>query len=107
MSTPLNFTPHRRGAQPRRKFDRRRLPRPIEVLRMLDAEPTRLSGLWFDVCCPVHNESRPSLRVHAADGHFMCHACGAKGGDILALYMQATGKPFVEAVSDLDAWEVQ
>lgn len=88
----------------RRKFDKARLPSPIQVLRMLNIEPIRPSDLWLDVCCPVHKDTRPSLRVHAQSGHFMCHGCGVKGGDILALYMQATRKSFVQAVTDLDAW---
>jgi DNA primase len=39
--------------------------------------------------------------VSLTDGHFRCHACGVKGGDVIALHRLATGLGFVEAVHDL------
>ena len=47
------------------------------------------------------DEQHASMSVSLADGHFACHACGAKGGDIVALHMLATGKRFRDAVLDL------
>jgi DNA primase len=41
------------------------------------------------------------MGVSLVDGHFRCHACGARGGDIIALHMLVTGKSFIEAVHEL------
>jgi DNA primase len=46
------------------------------------------------------------LSVHIDSGAFKCFACGAKGGDVLAFHRLLNGSSFVEAVTDLDAWEV-
>lgn len=32
------------------------------------------------------------MNLHKTSGHYRCHACGAKGSDILAFYMNITGK---------------
>jgi len=40
------------------------------------------------------------MRVSLRDGHFRCHACGAKGGDIIALHRLVTGLGFRDAVRD-------
>ena len=56
--------------------------------------------------CPVHkggDEEHASLSISLVDGHFRCHACGATGGDIVALHRLITGKRFREAVADLGA----
>jgi len=61
-------------------------------------------GQWVTVCCPAHKggaEANPSMRVHIADGHFRCMACGAKGGDVIALHRLRTGLSFRDAVRDL------
>lgn len=39
----------------------------------------RWSGDQGTALCPLHDDSRPSLSVHAAKGLFRCHACDAKG----------------------------
>jgi DNA primase len=46
-------------------------------------------------------EAHPSLRMSTVDGHFFCHACGIKGGDIVALHMIITGLGFMQAVQAL------
>ena len=43
------------------------------------------SGAWRNAICPFHEDTKPSLRVHPLSGAFACMACGAKGGDVLAL----------------------
>jgi len=90
----------------RNRFRRERLPYPVAVLDMLGIKPGKanLKGYW-PMLCPFHEDKRPSLHLHQVTGHFRCFSCGAKGGDILAFYRQATGRSFVEAAKDLGAWE--
>lgn len=92
-------------------FNRLRLPHPIDVLHQLDfyAEKANAKG-YLKLRCPFHkdgNEQTPSLNMHKTDGHYRCHACGAKGGDILAFYMNVTGKSFTKSAKELGAWEVK
>jgi DNA primase len=86
-------------------FPHRRLPQPVQVLKKLGL-PLRNAnrqGYWV-LPCPFHkdgNEKNPSLNVHATDGHYRCHACGAKGRDIVSFYMRKTGKNWIHALNDL------
>jgi DNA primase len=61
---------------------------------------------WALIRCPSHKgggEAHPSLGISLIDGHFKCHTCEAKGGDIVALHQLRTGLGFREAVIDLGA----
>ena len=61
-------------------------------------------GNWTAIRCPAHkggDETHPSMRVSLADGHFKCHACGAKGGDVIALHRLITGMGFRDAVHNI------
>ena len=44
------------------------------------------------------------MRINTESGAFVCMACGAKGGDVLAYYMQAHGLEFIDAAKALGAW---
>ncbi len=88
----------------RRSLVRDSLPTPRQYLvkRDLLKQPPR--GEWALITCPSHKggaEKTPSLSVSLVDGHFRCFACGASGGDIVALHRLITGQKFVEAVRDL------
>ena len=86
------------------ELDRDSLPHPETYLRERGLLTHRTSGEWVSICCPAHkngDEAHASLRVSVRDGHFRCHACGASGGDIVALHRLATGLRFREAVRDL------
>jgi DNA primase len=90
-------------------FNKFSLPMPIVVLTRLGLKPKRenYGGYWV-LRCPFHKagqEINPSLNLHQVDGHFRCHACGIRGGDILDFYMKFTGKGFIDAACDLGAWE--
>lgn len=88
----------------RRELDRTSLPSPLAYLTEYAMLTTRPRGEWANVRCPVHkggDEQHPSMSVSMIDGHFRCHACGAKGHDIIALHRLATGLSFREAVADL------
>ena len=91
------------------RFNKRKLPLPIAVLYMLNICTGRVNrhGYWI-IRCPFHKngtERTPSLNLHQVNGNFLCHACGTKGGDILAFYMQVTGDKFIDAAKQLGAWE--
>ena len=48
-------------------------------------------GSEFEVCCPIHNEKNPSMRINVDKGLFFCHGCGAKGSlTTLAKAMKVT-----------------
>ena len=93
-------------AQPKQsgRLDRSALPAPARYLSehgLLSAKPR---GEWASIRCPAHkggDEAHASMRVSLVDGHFRCMACGAKGGDIIALHRLRTGAGFREAVFDL------
>lgn len=88
----------------RRTFDRSSLPSPAQYLSDRGLLKHKPRGEWVAICCPAHKggtETNPSLRVNLADGHFKCMACGASGGDILALHRLIAGVGFIAAVSEL------
>jgi hypothetical protein len=85
-------------------LDKGSLPSPSQYLIERGLLKGKQRGQWASICCPSHKggaESNPSMRVHLTDGHFRCMACGAKGGDIIALHRLITGMGFREAVTDL------
>jgi len=86
------------------ELDRNSLPAPLAYLTQRGALTGKPRGEWASIRCPVHkggDERNPSMRVSLIDGHFACHACGAKGGDIIALHRLVTGLGFRAAVNDL------
>jgi hypothetical protein len=95
------FTPPTRS---RGQLDRSTLPAPVRYLSERGLVIGKPRGEWALIRCPVHkggDEQNPSLGVSLVDGHFRCHACGASGGDIIALHRLVTGKGFRDAVADL------
>lgn len=93
--------PTRRG-----KLDHQSLPTPETYLRERGLLTQHGRGEWVSIRCPAHkngDEAHASLRVSLRDGHFRCHACGATGGDVLALHRLVSGLGFRDAVRDLDA----
>lgn len=80
------------------------LPSPANYLRERGLLMKTPRGEWTQIICPSHKggaEKTPSLSVSLVDGHFRCFACGASGGDIVALHRLITGLKFVEAVRHL------
>lgn len=85
-------------------LDRATLPTPTRYLTDRGLLKRTPRGGWAAISCPVHkggNESKASLRVNLADGHFKCMACGASGGDIIALHRLIAGVGFIDAVREL------
>ena len=88
----------------RKVLDRSSLPSGRQYLAQRGLLKTTHRGSWVAICCPIHKagrEKNPSLRVSLTDGHFRCMACGASGGDVIALHRLLTGVTFTEAVRDL------
>jgi hypothetical protein len=93
----------------RGKFNRSLLPAPITVLTQFGIHLGKINhrGYW-QLYCPFHKdgkESNPSLNLHHVDGHYRCHSCGTKGGDILEFYIKLTRKRFIDASREFGAWE--
>ena len=87
-----------------RSIDRQSLPAPLQYLTERGLLKRKARGEWASIVCPFHKggtERNPSLGISMIDGHFRCHACGARGQDIIALHRLITGLGFVEAVRDL------
>ncbi len=85
-------------------FDRDRLPDPASYY---EAQGLHLKGparaKWKTTACQFHGGS-DSMRINTETGGFCCMACDAKGGDVLAYHIQATGKDFASAARELGAW---
>lgn len=83
-------------------FDHDRLPGATDYF---EGEGLTLKGpgKWKTTACNFHGGS-DSLRINVASGAWVCMACGTKGGDVLAHYMQSHGLEFVEAAKALGAW---
>jgi len=86
------------------RFRRELLPYPAQFWKS-ELAPRRLSRPsrgWARTTCPLHGGDNPTaFSVNLETGAFCCHACGAKGGDIVALHRLITGLGFREAVRDL------
>lgn len=61
-------------------------------------------GKWRSAACELHGGS-DSMRVNVESGGWVCMACGAKGGDVLAHYMQRVGCDFRVGAVALGAWD--
>ena len=88
----------------RQTLDRASLPAPLQYLTDRGLFKGKHRGQWVAIKCPAHKagaEDHPSLVVSVADGHFKCMACGAKGGDVIALHRLITGLGFRDSVRDL------
>lgn len=85
-------------------FDRDRLPDPASYF---ESQGLKLTGprsaKWKTTECTFHGGS-DSMRVNVHSGGWVCMACGAKGGDVLAYQMAAHGLEFVDAAKALGAW---
>ncbi len=88
----------------RKSLDRGSLPAPLRYLSERGLLKGKPRSEWAAIVCPAHKggaEKNPSLRVSLIDGHFRCMACGASGGDVVALHRLVTGMGFRDAVRDL------
>ena len=68
-----------------------------EVFSNYGLRPNR-SGF---VCCFLHNEKTPSMKVYKGNGGYHCFGCGANGS-IIDFVMQYFGLNFQEAISKIN-----
>jgi hypothetical protein len=98
-------TPPRRSRQHlsrRLDVDAARAVPLLDVARALGLEPVQpypRSRDWL-VRCPLHDDSRPSLRLDPVKGLWHCFPCG-EGGDGLRLVERVRGCDFAAAVREL------
>src|SRR5438270_14079330 len=60
---------------------------------------------WYQALCPFHPDKHPSLYINADDGHFICHACQAKGHDVIAFTRLRYNLNFKDACKELGCWD--
>ena len=87
---------------PKKGFERDRLPDPRSYF---EGEGLKLGKgrKWVTTVCNFHQGS-DSMRINLQSGAWVCMACNAKGGDVLAYHMAAYGLEFVEAAKALGCW---
>ena len=74
----------------------------LEVIRRLGlGDPVR-RGNELALCCPLHDDNDPSLRLNPTKQLWYCAPC-AEGGDGIKLYMRTRRLNFSEAVRELAA----
>lgn len=56
---------------------------------------------WVNVRCCFHHDRNPSLSINLKSGGFICHACGAKGADILSFHMRKNKASFKASLKAL------
>lgn len=93
-------------SDPQSWFDPSRLPDPETYF---DGRGLAMQGrgTWRMARCPFHDDTTASLGVNIVTGAFHCHACGAKGKDVLAFERLYTGHGFKRAAQDLGAWRAE
>lgn len=86
-------------------LDRERMPSIAAYLRERHGRELKGGAEWLSCRCPNpgHRDDAPSFRVNR-DGGFLCHGCGIRGGDAVALHRAVTGLDFIEACRDLGCW---
>jgi hypothetical protein len=73
----------------------------LDVARRLGLEPVRQGKEWV-AACPLHGDTKPSLRLNPAKNLWHCFPCN-EGGDGIRLFQRARGLGFPDAVRALAA----
>lgn len=89
--------------EPKSQFNRDQLPTPAEFWKANGVSLPDGTG-WKMARCVFHEDAHASLAIHTQTGGFFCHACGAKGGDVLAAHQALHQVDFVTAAKALGAW---
>lgn len=80
---------------------RSNLPKPRAFYAPLLKDKGATNREWVSLTCVFHEDKKPSLSVNLDSGGFVCHACGAKGRDIVDFYRQRRNVGFVEAIEQI------
>ncbi len=91
-------------ARKQSKFNRSNLPSPKSFWASRGIAVAQKNG-WCMAKCAFHEDQHASLGVNCETGGFICHACGVKGGDILAAQQLLLNCDFITAAKSLGAWE--
>lgn len=85
------------------EFLRDNLPDPVSYF---EAEGLKLTGKgkWRTTECRFHGGS-DSMRINTQTGGWICMACNAKGGDVLAHCIAEHGVDFITAAKVLGCWQ--
>jgi DNA primase len=68
----------------------------------------RTSSKWVAIRCPFHDDRKPSLGINTESGGFFCHACEAKGKNIIHFEMRRYGLDYPAAREKLCAeWGIE
>jgi hypothetical protein len=86
------------------RFSRSKLPSPESFWASHGITLKPKKG-WMMAKCIFHDDHHASLGINTETGGFFCHACGAKGGDVLSAHQLLVGCDFVTAAKALGAWE--
>lgn len=89
----------------RAQFNRALLPSPEIFWGQYNINLNSSKGAWIMVKCLFHEDTHPSLAINRNSGGFICHSCGAKGGDVIAAYKLLNGGDFVTAAKALGAMQ--
>ncbi len=84
-------------------FNRDALPEPLGYFEAQGLQFRERKGRWRTTRCEFHGGS-DSMRINTHTGAFVCMACCAKGGDVLAYEMAHAGLSFIEAAKSLGCW---
>lgn len=83
-------------------FDRSELPLPRHFYQEECGKLSRPSRGWVRSRCPLHGGDNPtSFSANLETGGFYCHACGAKGGDVLEFLRLRYNLSFPDALKRL------
>lgn len=94
---------HREDPKKSPTFRRHQLPDPTEYYAEHAGLVLNQRRGWVTLLCPLHDDTHPSLSVNLSTGGFICHACGAKGGDVLDFHRQRYSLSFTAAAQELGA----
>jgi DNA primase len=92
----INFIKHTKKKQ----LNKELLPSPSDYY---DLQGIKLTGKgeWRSALCPFHEDRFPSLRINMQSGGFICMACNARGGDIIAFHQKRFNSSFKVACAEL------
>ena len=82
------------------RVDQARAVTLLEVVQRLGLGTPAKTGKELAVCCPLHKDNNPSLRLNPTKQLWYCAPC-AEGGDGIRLCMRARRIAFAEAVREL------
>lgn len=73
---------------------------PLEAYIRATGREINTRGKEPTVCCYLHDDKNPSMRLNFEKGKWYCDPCG-QGGNVIDLHMAITGMTFADAVKEL------